>query len=861
MKRIAPKGPVRARSSVKLPRRPNPPEVRAARSGLTDRGTAAPPAPPAPREVEPARLRWECDPKKISAKTSHQTLKTDIGTVGQERAIKALKMGISIGGPGYNIFVCGHQGTGRTSAVKAILRAARPAWSKLRDRCYVHNFKDHDRPRLLTLEPGKGKLLKSEMDEAILLLKKNIPLELEKDQFASRKKDIIERYQDNERELYGGLEDKLRKTGFCLGQVQEGAITRQELFPVIDGKPYGMGQLEELIGSGRLTLEEVRQYNDAYTAFQPELAVLFKKRRLLAREMLREVSEMEREAVRPVMSGLLDDVREKFAEAEVAQFLDEALESLVEELDLFKDDSDDGAEHGEMQEGGAEPAPDARPRPDDDPFIRYRVNVILDNSEATVPPVIVETSPTFTNLFGTLEKVEKGGAAHADFSGIRAGALMRADGGFLILNSSDLLTEPHVWTTLKRALRYRKLEIQAPESVYQPVPVALKPEPMPLSLKVVMIGSPDTYQFLSDMDEDFNKIFKIKAEFDSEMRCNKENLEHFFRVVGKIAKEENLRTVNRDAMATLAEYGVRRSGRQGKLTTHFSEIADILREADFLAGQQSDREITTRHLQQTIYERQSRSNLLEGKLQEMIDEGILLIDTRGERVGAVNGLWVFELGSFAFGKPTRITASTSPGKAGLVNVEREVSLSGAAHDKGVLIIGGYLRHKYAHRVPLGLSASICFEQSYSGVDGDSASLAEILAIISDMSQVPIRQSIAITGSVNQKGEVQAVGGINEKIEGFYRVCKRRGLNGKQGVVIPEANVEDLMLDDEVVEAARRGKFHVFPVRTVDEALFTVTGKPAGARNADGTFEPDTVNDRVYQRLVEMATIMKDYGGL
>jgi len=792
--------------------------------------------------------------------SSEVSLRTDIGTVGQSRAIRALKLGISIGGPGFNIFACGHNGTGRTAAVKAILRGAHPKWSRMLDRCYVHNFKDQDRPRLITLPPRQGKLLKSEMDDLIILLKKNVPLALEQEAFAHKKKKLVEKFQNDERRLFRGFETRLKKKHFCLGQVQEGAIARQELFPVIDGKPYAMAQLEELISSGRLTLDDVRELNEVYTQFQPDLATLFKKRRVLAKDMLRVLSEIEKEAVGPMLDGLIDDIQEKFEDESIHRYLDEVKANLIDDLDLFKD-LDEGADDDDVGPSMDDDHFEHHSREREDPFVRYRVNVVMDNSEASSAPIIIETSPTFSNLFGSIEKLERSGMVHADFMGIRAGSLLRADGGFLILNCTDVLAEPHVWTSLKRALRYRKLEIQAPETVYQPVPVALKPEPIPLNLKVVMIGSPDAYQLLSDLDEDFTKIFKIKAEFDSEMLRNRENLDHFFRVVGKIAREEGLKPLSREAMANLAEYAVRRSGRQGKLTTHFSEIADIVREAAYLAAIAGEGEISGRHVNGAIEERQNRSNLLESKVQEMIDEGLLLIDTDGERVGQVNGLWVFELGDFTFGKPTRITCVTSPGKAGVINIEREVSLSGASHDKGVLIIGGYLRRQFACQIPLGLTASLCFEQSYSGVDGDSASLAELICLLSDLSGVPVRQSLAITGSVNQRGEIQAVGAINEKIEGFYRVCKRRGLSGHQGVIIPEANIRDLMLEGEVVEAARQGQFHVFPVRTVDEGIAVATGMPAGARRPDGTFSPDSLNEKARLRLAEMLDVVKDFGGI
>jgi len=806
-------------------------------------------------ELPASRLRWTCDFKKY--KVDLNTLvRTDVGTVGQDRAIQAIQLGIRIPGPGYNIFVCGQPGTGRTSAVKAVLRDNKPNWSTLRDHCYVHNFKDPDRPESLGLEPGKGQLLKKRMDFLVAELRRRIPGIFEKKEFTEQRTRILDRFHVAEKRIFTALDRRARNFGFVVGQYQDNQGTRQELFPVIEERPIAMGQLADLVAAGHITIGDLNGINDRYVRLQPELLKSLKKRQNSFRKTVKALTDAEKKVARPLVEKLVQDVRRRLRDAQLDRYLDQVQRCLIEELYLFKDSHEDEPEDPTHGAEGDLPT-EQRPSPDD-PYLKYRINLLQDNHNQKTHPVILEPSPTFSKLFGTIERLERGGAWYGDFMGIKGGSLLQADGGYLIVNCADILTEPNVWITLKRILRHGKLEIQPPESAYQPVGTALKPKPIDVKFKIVMVGQPETYELLADIDEDFAKIFKVKAEFDSEMALNSSNLVHFTRVVKKISREEGLKGLNRSALSSLAEYGVRLSGRQGKLTTQFSDIANIIREASHWALVDESQQILKKHLEQAIEKRTARLNLTETKLQDLIECGILLIDTSGSRVGQVNGLWVYESGTYSFGLPTRITATTTPGRQGLINIEREVHLSGASHDKGVLIMSGFLRFRYARNIPLSLAASICFEQSYSGVDGDSAALAEVLCLISDLSRIPLRQDMAVTGSINQRGQTQAVGGVNEKIEGFFRVCERRGLSGDQGVILPASNVEDLMLHSDVVAAVRRKEFHIFPVSHVDDALEILSGVRAGELREDGSFEEGTTNHREQERLEELATILTKY---
>lgn len=501
--------------------------------------------------------------------------------------------------------------------------------------------------------------------------------------------------------------------------------------------------------------------------------------------------------------------------------------------------------------------------PKADEFLEFKVNVVVDNSKLKRIPVITETTPNYRNLFGTIERImDTAGIRHTDFTKIRAGSLLKANGGYLVLNLRDTLIEPGVWAALKRTLKNRKLDIQS----YDPFHLfsssssssALKPESVDVDVKVVIVGDAYLYQLLYFYDEDFKKIFKVKADFDTVMSKDEAAINHYSLFVKKICSDEGLMPFTNSGVAEVIEYGVRLAGRQNKISTKFSEIADLLRESQYWTKEDKAKVIDGKHVNKAIDEKIYLSRMVEDKIQEMIEEGVLMIDIKGEKLGQVNGLSVYDLGNYSFGHPSKITAEVSMGHAGIINIEREADLSGKTHNKGVLIIGGYFRGKYAQDKPLSMSASLAFEQSYSGVDGDSASSTEIYTILSELSGLPLRQDIAVTGSVNQKGEIQPIGGVNQKIEGFFEVCKSKGLTLKQGVMIPHQNIDDLMLKPEVVETVKVGKFHVYPIKTIDEGIEILTGVSAGQKQKDGKYPKDTLNYLVNLKLQELATGMKEF---
>jgi ATP-dependent Lon protease len=558
---------------------------------------------------------------------------------------------------------------------------------------------------------------------------------------------------------------------------------------------------------------------------------------------------LDKAAISHRVEGAIGDIREKYKQPKIATYLDEVKDSILDNPSRFQPK----AETPQLPIPGlALPAPV-------DTFIEFQVNVLVDNSETKGAPVIVETSPTYRNLFGTIERSwGMGGVFRTDFTKIKSGSFLRASGGYLVLNAIDVFIEPGVWIALKRTLRNRSMEMQSFDPFYLFASSALKPEPIEVRVKVVMIGDAYLYETLYAVDEDFKKVFKIKADFDTVMERKEETQLQYASFIRKICHDENLLPFDRSGVAAVIEYGVRLAGRQKKLSTEFHRITDIIREASYWAKKDNSDMVYEKQVEQAILEKIYRKRMVEDKIQEMIDDGIILIDADGAKVGQVNGLSVYDMGEYAFGKPSRITAKTSMGKGGIVNIEREADLSGRTHNKGVLILGGYLRGKYAQDKPLTLTASLAFEQSYAGVDGDSASSTEVYAILSSLSGLPLRQDIAVTGSVSQNGEVQPIGGVNQKIEGFFEVCRNRGLTGRQGVMIPHQNVGGLMLRKDVVEAVVAGKFHIYPVQSIDRGIEILTGLAAGEKGEDGTYPVGTVNNLVDQKLRELARRMKEF---
>lgn len=809
-------------------------------------------------ELKSEQLRWRCDCDRFEFETT-ESISPIEGIIGQERALKALRLGVELYGPGYNIFVCGLSGTGRATTLRQILERISAKCELAPDRCYVNNFKNPDRPRLLVLGRGKAEAFRSDMEEAINALRDRIPRILDSEEFTTARNRILEHYARKERELLDEFTKRVEHEGFALAKVEVGPVAVPEVYPVIDGKMVPIDQLGPLVEAGKITDQQGVALQEKHQVLRQELAMLYRKTMELNKAMNQEVAELEREKASLFVSATLTVLKERYTAPSVTAYLDEVQEHVLDNLALFKSRSSSEEERSSGAEaqlvGAARPLAPAEA----DPFRAYRVNVIVAHAPEEGCPVIIETSPTHANLFGTIQRtVDIRGMVRSDFMDIKPGSLLQADGGYIIFNAMDAFTEPGVWKALKRALIHRKLEIQSGDWMFPLGGTGLKPEPIEVNVKVIMVGDRELYDLLYNYEEDFKKIFKIKADFDTEMELSDAAIDQYAALVRKLSEEDRLLHFDKTAIGAIVEYGVWRAGRKGKLTTRFSDIADLAREAHYFAQQGGAAVVSREHVKLAIDAKVERHNLIESKIQEMIEKGVLLIDTTGTRVGQVNGLSVYDEGAYSFGKPVRITAATSMGRGGIINIEREANLSGRLHDKGVQILAGFLRERFAQDKPLTLAASICFEQSYSGVDGDSASSTEIYALLSSLSGLPVRQSVAVTGSVNQKGDIQAIGGINQKIEGFYDVCKVKGLTGEQGVLLPVENVPDLMLREDVIDAVRERKFHLHPVSSINEGIEILTGVLAGTRREDGIFEEGTVNYLVDQRLKQLAEGLRQY---
>ena len=795
------------------------------------------PKAPKPTELKSVDLRWRCSPD-VFAFDSTNDLEPIEGIIGQERALKALKLGVDLRSPGYNIFIAGLSGTGKATTVKKMLETISNNCPSLYDYAYVNNFKDGDHPLLLKFQVGKAKLFKQDYSSTIDILKRKIPQALESDSYISRKKKIVSHYNEKEQAIMTAFDDKLRKENFSLGQVKVGEVARPEIFPVINQKQVPVYQLEELVKQGKLSEENAKQIIKKYTDYQQDLHSLFKKGLQISEEFQDKLSKLERETAEVVVKGVIENLREKYDDKKILEYIDQAEESILSDIQIFK---------------GLKPEGDTTPEGFQiDYFKEYEVNIILDNSETKDCPVIIETSPNYVNLFGTIEKVYDGkGGWYSDFTKIKAGSLLKASGGYLVLNVKHLFEEPGVWRNLKRVLTYRKLEIQDSHNYFQLAPSILKPEPIEIETKVILIGNEYIYSLLAGYEDDFKKIFKVKADFDYEIKRTDEILIEYARVIKKLIKEENLLEFDKSAIAYLVEIGAKFAGNKNKLTARFSQIADIAREANFWAVDDGFNIVGAAHIKKAYEFAKERHGLLESKVNDMIVEGMVLIDTEGERIGQINGLAVYDADFYSFGRPTRITATVSLGGGSIINVEREAGMSGRHYNKGVLIISGYFRETFGQNTPLSFNANLVFEQSYGTVDGDSASCAEIYALLSTLSGLPIRQYIAVTGSLNQKGDVQPIGGVNEKIEGFFDVCKLHGLNKKHGVIIPVQNIQELMLREEIIEAVEKKEFHIYAISRIEEGIEILTGVKAGKRNAKGEYEPNSVFELVEKKIKEL----------
>jgi lon-related putative ATP-dependent protease len=759
--------------------------------------------------------------------------------IGQERAVRALKFGLGIKDHGFNMYVAGYPGTGRKTAVKNFVEAQAKVQPVPPDWCYVNNFANPYEPKAIKLPAGKGKEFRDDMKNFVENIRNALPKAFESEDYVAKREATIKGLEDHRKQLIEELNEKAQREGFVIQATPVGLL----LIPVLDGKPLSEEEMLALPQKMKDKLQEKRDKLE--TEFRNTMRQLID----MERKIHEALKKLNKEVALYAIGNQVESLMEKYKDTpEATAYLKDVENEILDSLQQF-------VKRGEPQQQLPFPMPWMK----EEPFKKYEVNVVIDNSDTKGAPVIVETNPTYHNLLGRTEKEAQFGALTTDFSMIRAGAIHKANGGYLIIPVEELLRNPFSYDGLKRDLRDGNIVIEEPEERYGFLSVkTLKPQPIPLTAKVILIGNPYIYQLLFTLDTDFKELFKIKAEFDTTMDRTDEKVKQYAAFVCMLCEKENLKHLDGSGIAKIVEYSSRVAEDQYKLSTQFSHVADIIREANYYATQENSEFINGNHVKKAIEEKIYRSKLIQEKIQEMIKRGFFLIDTVTEKVGQVNGLSVMGLGDFAFGNPSRVTASIGLGREGVIDIEREAKMGGPIHTKGVLILSGYINDKYARDKPLSLSARLVFEQNYEGVEGDSASSTELYSILSALSGLPIKQNIAVTGSVNQKGEVQAIGGVNEKIEGFFEVCKANGLTGQQGVMIPESNVQNLMLKEAVVEAVKAGKFNIYSVKTIDEGIEVLTGTKAGQQRPEGTFEEGTVNYLVDKQLREMAEKLKEY---
>lgn len=785
------------------------------------------------RELSVDELAWKCPENWIEWQGSDE-IEPATTIVGQNRAVEAIAFGLGLTSIGYNVFVTGLSGTGRLTTIKRFLDQLADDHTRPDDVCFVFNFKAPEEPSAVFLEPGAGGRFRDAMERLIRELSESLPRVLGDKDFRHQLERAVADLQNQEKALVEAFEEEVKQAGFSLVQVQVGPITKPEILPLVNEQPVSLEELQKLVDAGTVADDDGAHLVEEHARLTDKLQDVFQEVAELRRTATQRLDQARRDLLEPTFVESINEVRRRVGDKRVDPYLTTLREDLKDHLENFVAEADD----------------------DGNRFDRWRVNLAVDNSDLQGRPVILETEPTYTNVFGTVERsMNASGDVVSSFLKIRAGSLLGANGGYLVLNAEDLLLEPRVWPGLKRALKYRRVQIQTLESLVLGAAL-LKPEPVPLDVKVVVIGDRSIYDALYRYDSDFSKVFKVLADFDSVMTTTEDHARDALSVLRKVAIEDELPPMDRSAMAAMLEEAVRLGRRHHRFSSRFSDLADVQREAAYFAHQEDAEFITAANVAAARRAYNQRHGLTEDRVHSLIEDGIIRVDTEGQVVGQVNGLAVYDLGHHRFGKPSRITAQVGLGREGVVNIERQAGLSGPTHDKGVSILTGFLRGTFARRIPLTMSCSITFEQSYGGIDGDSASSTEVYAILSAISGLPIRQDVAVTGSVDQLGRIQAIGGVNEKVEGFYRVCNSRGLTGSQGVMIPAANVGDLQLDSDVISAVESGRFHVWEVTTVEEGIELLTGIPAGEwTEADG-WPADGVYGRCERRLEEMVKLMR-----
>ena len=794
------------------------------------------------KPLKPGALYKRCDLGQLAFDTTLD-LKSLDEIVGQDRAVEAVRFGIGIRQQGYNMFALGPAGTGKFTLVRRFLEERATEGSVPSDLCYVHNFEVPHRPKALLLPAGRGAPFRKDMAELLEVLRVAIPAAFESEDYRTRKQALAEKFKEKQEKAFTAIEEEAKTIGIVLVRTPVGV----GLAPVRDGEILGPDDFKKL----------PQEERDRTKTDMPLLEKKLKDALLEAprweRELQEKLKELNRDVTNYAVGNLIDDLRKRYEELpKVQAHLDAVREDLIENVDAFLNPeaaSGDSLADAAPQQGTGVPAA----------FRRYQVNLLVDHGSTEGAPVIYEDHPNLQNLIGRIEHLSQFGTLLTDFKLIKPGALHRANGGYLILDARKVLTSPAAWEELKRALRSREIRIESLGQILSIVStVSIEPEPVPLDVKVVLTGDRMLYYLLCHYDPDFQELFKVTVDFEEEVDRRPKTMQLYARVIADIARHDGLKPFDRAAVARVIEHGSRLAGDAEKISTHMRSLADLLSESDYLAGHNGKPVVTANDVEEAIEAQIHRADRIRERSYEQITRNTVLIDTEGEVVGQVNGLSMIQLGQFSFGRPSRITARVRLGRGRVVDIEREVELGGPIHSKGVLILSAYLGARYSPEQPLSLSASLVFEQSYGGVEGDSASSAELYALLSALAEVPVCQSLAVTGSVNQLGQVQAIGGANEKIEGFFDICASGGLTGGQGVLIPASNVKQLMLRKDVVDAVAEGKFHVWPVSTVDEGIELLTGMKAGRRGKNGKFPKDSINERIEAQLVRFAEKARDF---
>jgi lon-related putative ATP-dependent protease len=793
-------------------------------------------------EVPAELLRARVDPDSLPFEST-QSLETPEGSVlGQVRASDAIRFGVGLKASGYHIYVAGPPKTGLTHIARSHLEEQAAKEPTPPDWCYVFNFKEPDKPKSLKVTAGRAREFKKDMHAFITALQTRIPEVFESEDYAVREKDLQREFERNRRLIIETLSAKVREKGFILQVSQVGMVV---IPATAEGQPMGQEELSDKSDDDKRTLREKSE------ELQASMKEAIKKIREAEQRLKEQRAELDRVIALSVVDGLMDFHFDKYKEEPAVQeYLKLVQEDIVENIDDFK----------KKEESAQQVVPQFPIAVKKEAFKKYDINVLVDNSETRGAPVVIESNPIYPNLFGTIERQAWFGALFTDFTMIKPGVLHKANGGYLLMKALDLLKWYLSYEALKRALRDREIRIEDIAELYGLFSTrTIRPEPIPLDIKIVLTGDPYLFELLHFYDDHFQKLFKVKAHLDDRMDRKEDTILQCARMMGQFCRTEKIRHLHRSGVARILEYGMERTEDHDKLTLELGDLSDLIREADYFAGLSGADLIRAEHVEEAVQKRIFRSNLIEERIKELVQKDVFWIETDGYRTGQINGLSIFMTGDYEFGKPNRITATVSVGRDGVIAVERESKLSGSIHTKGVMILTSFLKERFGHNKPMALTATLCFEQSYGLVEGDSASSTELYSLLSALARVPIYQGIAVTGSVSQKGEIQAVGGVTRKVEAFYDICKYKGLNGRQGVIIPAKNLKNLMLRQDVIDRVREGQFHIWPISTVEEGIEILTGMPAGVPGEDGSYPEGTLFRKVDDRMVELAEIARKFG--